>query len=35
VADDEFRSVVGAKMKEVAKEIKTVPGLQLKRGFEL
>jgi len=34
-ADDEFRSVVGAKMKEVVSEIKTVPGLQLKRGFEL
>lgn len=34
-ADDEFRSVVGAKMKEVVSEIKNVPGMQLKRGFEL
>jgi len=34
-ADDQFRSVVGSKMKEVVEEIKTVPGMQLKRGFEL
>lgn len=34
-ADDTFRTVVGNKMKEVAEEIKTVPGIQLKRAFEL
>jgi hypothetical protein len=34
-ADETFRTVVGNKMREVAAEIKTVPGLQLKRAFEL
>lgn len=34
-ADETFRAVVGNKMKEVVAEIKTVPGLTLKRAFEL
>jgi hypothetical protein len=33
--DDGFRNAVGSKMQEVVKEIATVEGLQMKRGFEI